>query len=107
MKKKIIALFKKNSGRGFKSRDIAKMLTIIDEHEYDSLKSFLHSMVDEGFLMKSGKRYILNNMPKTNKITGELQVTQGGFGFVIPKDNNVKDIFIAARNLSTAFNGDT
>ncbi|MDR3610046.1 MAG: ribonuclease R [Ignavibacteriaceae bacterium] len=107
MKKKIIALFKKNSGRGFKSRDIAKMLTIIDQHEYDSLKSFLHSMVEEGSLIRSGKRYMLNNIPRSNKITGELQITQGGFGFVIPKDPGYKDVFIAARNLSTAFNGDT
>jgi ribonuclease R len=107
MKKKIIAFFKKNPGRGFKSRDIAKMLSIFDEHEYVSLKSFLHSLSDEGILMKSGKRYSYNNIPASNKISGVLQITQGGFGFVIPKDHNIKDIFIAARNISTAFNGDT
>ena len=107
MKKKIIAFFKKNPGRGLKSRDIAKMLKITEEHEYVSLKSFLHSLVDEEFLMKSGKRYILKQILKSNKITGTLQITQGGFGFVIPKDSNIKDIFIASRNLSTAFNGDT
>jgi len=107
MKKKIIAFFKKNPDRGLKSRDIAKMLKINVEHEYVSLKSFLHSLVDEGFLLKSGKRYILNQVGKSNKITGTLQITQGGFGFVIPKDSKIKDIFIATRNLSTAFNGDT
>jgi ribonuclease R len=107
MKKKIIAFFKRNSGKGLKSRDIAKMLKITEEHEYVSLKSFLHSLVDEEFLMKSGKRYIYNQVPKSNKITGILQITQGGFGFVIPKDSKIKDIFIATRNLSTAFNGDT
>jgi ribonuclease R len=83
------------------------MLKITEEHEYVSLKSFLHSLVDEEFLMKSGKRYILKQILKSNKITGTLQITQGGFGFVIPKDSNIKDIFIASRNLSTAFNGDT
>ena len=107
MKKKIIAFFKKNPGRGLKSRDIAKMLKITEEHEYVSLKSFLHSLVDEEFLMRSGKRYMLSQVPKSNKITGVLQITQGGFGFVVPKDSNIKDIFIASRNLSTAFNGDT
>src|ERR1035437_2829133 len=107
MKKKIIAFFKKNPGRGLKSRDIAKMLKITEEHEYVSLKSFLHSLVDEEFLMKSGKRYILKQILKSNKITGTLQITQGGFGFVIPKDSNINDIFIGSRYLSTAFNGDT
>ena len=94
MKKKIIAFFKKNPGRGLKSRDIAKMLRITDEHEYVSLKSFLHSLVDEEFLLKSGKRYLLNQVIKSNKILGTLQITQGGFGFVIPKDSNINDIFI-------------
>src|ERR1017187_1997954 len=106
MKKKIIAFFKKNPGRGLKSRDIAKMLKITEEHEYISLKSFLHSLVDEEFLIRTGKRYLLNQVPKSNKIIGTLQITQGGFGFVIPKDSKIKDIFIATRNLSTAFNGD-
>src|ERR1035437_4460652 len=107
MKKKIVAFFKKNPNRGLKSRDIAKMLKITEEHEYVSLKSFLHSLVDEEFLMRSGKRYMLKQIPKSNKIAGILQITQGGFGFVIPKDSSIKDIFIASRNLSTAFNGDT
>ena len=106
MKKKIVAFFKKNPGRGLKSRDIAKMLKITAEHEYISLKSFLHSLVDEEFLIKSGKRYMLNQVPKSNKISGTLQITQGGFGFVIPYDRNLKDIFVASRNLNTAFNGD-
>lgn len=107
MKKKIVAFFKKNHTRGFKSRDIAKMLTITEEHEYISLKSFLHSLVDEEFLIRSGKRYMLNRVPKSNKIIGTLQITHGGFGFVIPKDSKIRDIFIATRNLNTAFNGDT
>jgi ribonuclease R len=107
MKKKIIAFFKKNPGRGLKSRDIAKMLKINEEHEYVSLKSFLHSLVDEEFLIRSGKRYMLFQVPRSNKITGTLQITQGGFGFVIPKDSKIKDIFVASRNLSTSFNGDT
>jgi ribonuclease R len=107
MKKKIIAFFKKNPTRGLKSRDIAKMLKITEEHEYVSLKSFLHSLVDEGFLGRSGKRYVINQVPKSNKIVGTLQITQGGFGFVVPKDSKIKDIFIATRNLNTAFNGDT
>lgn len=40
-------------------------------------------------------------------IKGVLQVTKVGFGFVIVKDKNIKgDIFIAQRNIGTAFNGD-
>jgi ribonuclease R len=107
MKKEIISLFKKNPGRAFRSRDVAKKLYITAEHEYSSLKAQLHKLYEEQFLSKTGKRYMLNNIPVSSRITGQLQINQGGYGFVIPKDNNVSDIFIAARNLSTAFSGDT
>ena len=107
MKKKIIAFFKKNPSRGFKTRDVALKLDVTDEHDYASLKSYLHSLVEEGFITRSGKRYMLNHSPKSNSITGTLQITQQGFGFVISKDSKMRDIFVAARNLGTAFNGDT
>ena len=107
MKKKIISFFKKNPGRGFKTRDVALKLDITDEHDYASLKACLHSLVEEEFISRSGKRYMLNHSPKSNKITGTLQITQGGFGFVVAKESKMRDVFVAARNLSTAFNGDT
>ncbi len=46
-------------------------------------------------------------MSLPGKIVGELQISPGGFGFVISKDKKLGDIFIASRNLSTAFSGDT
>ena len=107
MKKKIIAFFKKHPGSTFKAKDVAKKLDITDENEYSSLKAFLHKLSEEEVLIKTGKRYSLNNIPTSNKLTGKLQVTQGGYGFVIPSNNTVGDIFVASRNLGTAFNGDT
>lgn len=106
MKKKLKAFFKKNSG-SYKPKEIAKKLGANAEHEYQALKHALHQLVEEEYLSKSGKRYSLFAEPSTNKITGKLTINQGGYGFVIPKDPNVKDIFIAARNIGTAFSGDT
>ena len=57
MKNKLIAFFKRNSGRQFKSKEIARKLNIDTEHEYSSLKALLNSLYKEGFLTKSGKRY--------------------------------------------------
>ncbi len=107
MKNKLIAFFKKNSGRQFKSKEIAKKLNISTEHEYSSLKSLLNSLYKEGFLAKSGKRYKYNAMIKSNTVTGKLEVKEGGFGFVVLKDKSAGDIFIASRNLGPAFDGDT
>jgi len=107
MKKKIISFFKKNPGREFKSKEIAKRLNINSDHEYSSLKSLLYDLYHENFLVKKGKKYKLNNLPETNKVTGILQIVNGSYGFVVLKNSRMKDIFIAARNLGNAFNGDT
>ena len=106
MKNKLIAFFKRNSGRQFKSKEIAKRLNITSEHEYSSLKAFLNSLYKEDFLTKSGKRYKYNPMPQSSMITGRLEVKEGGYGFVILKDKSAGDIFVASRNLGTAFDGD-
>lgn len=107
MKKKVIAFFKKNPNRDFKTREIAKKINLNTDHEYSSLKSVLYDLYKENFLSKSSKKYKLNRVPLSNKITGVLQIVNGGFGFVVHKDPDMNDIFIAARNLGTAFNGDT
>jgi len=107
MKKKIISFFRKNPGKSLKSKEIAKRLKIKTDHEYSALKSALHKLYEENFLTKKGKRFKLNNIPDDNRITGRLEINQGGYGFVIPNRKEIGDIFIAARNLNTAFSGDT
>lgn len=44
---------------------------------------------------------------KINRITGRLQGNEQGFGFVIPEDREIKDIFIPAENLHGAMHKDT
>ncbi len=107
MKKKIIAFFKNNSGRQFKSKDIAQRLNIETEHEYNALKAVLHKLVEEQFIVKAGKRYRLSRPHSSNVLTGVLQIVNGGYGFVVLNNSEIKDVFIASRNIGVAFNGDT
>ncbi len=107
MKKEVIAFFKKNPGKGFKNKEIAKKLNFSQEHEYSSLKAAVYKLYEENFLTKSGKKYYLNQSSLSNTIKGKLELNQAGYGFVIPQNSNTGDIFIAARNLGTAFHGDT
>jgi ribonuclease R len=107
MKREIKALFKNNPGRSFKNKDVAKKLNITAEHEYSALKAALHKLYEEQYLSKNGKRYKLNFIPASNLAAGVLEINQGGYGFVVPDNLKIGDIFIAARNLSTAFSGDT
>jgi ribonuclease R len=107
MKKKLISFFKHHPGTAFRSKDIAKKLGIAAEHEYSSLKAALYKLYEEDFLTRSGKRYKLNNIPTTNRVTGVLEINQGGYGFVVVKNSKSGDIFIASRNLGPAFHQDT
>jgi ribonuclease R len=106
MKKKLIAFFKKNPGRYFKSKEVARRLDITEEHEYKSLKAMLHDLYEDEFLVREGKKYRLNSLPENNVLTGTLQVNEAGFGFVAVKGDSLGDIFIAARNMGPAFHGD-
>jgi len=106
MKRKIKTLFSKNPTRSFKNKELASRLNISSDKEYRELKTIVHQLYLEQFLVKTGKRYKLNSLPDSNRIVGNLQINENGFGFVIPKNSNIGDIFIAARNLDTAFNGD-
>ncbi|HSL89236.1 MAG TPA: ribonuclease R [Ignavibacteriaceae bacterium] len=106
MKKEIKSFFKKNPTRGFKTKDIARNLDLISDYEYAELKSILHKLTEELFLVKSGKRFKLNTIPASNKMTGTLEVNSNGYGFVSPDSKDIGDIFIASRNIGTAFDGD-
>ncbi len=106
MKNQLKIFFKKNSGRGFKPKEIAKRLKVKDDRSYQQLKASLHKLEAEGFLFRSGKRYKLYTLPDTNRLIGHFNLNEGGYGFVIPKNSRTGDIFIAARNINNAFHGD-
>jgi ribonuclease R len=106
MKKELKAFFNRNQGRGFKSKDVASKLGFDSDHEYASLKAALHKLEEESFLIKTGKKYQLNKVPQSNRLKGRLEINRNGFGFVNINDENRGDVFIAARNIGTAFDGD-
>lgn len=106
MKKEIRSFFKRNPNRGFKTKDVAHKLNLTSDYEYAELKAVLHKLSEEKFLLKSGKRFKLNTIPASNSIAGTLEINQNGYGFVSPDTKDLGDIFIASRNIGTAFDGD-
>lgn len=106
MKKKIKNFFKQNPGRSFKSREISKRLNLKSEQGYSELKSILYELTKGNFLTRIGKKYKLSILPETNKIVGTFEFNRNGYGFVVPQNNKIGDIFISGRNLGAAFNGD-
>ena len=107
MKKKLIKFFKDNPGASFRHKDIAKKLKIETTSDYASLKATVHKLFEEEFLFKKGKRYQLNQFPESNKLKGVLRIHPDGYGFVVPQKKKLGDVFISARNVGAAFDGDT
>ncbi|RJP65244.1 MAG: ribonuclease R [Ignavibacteriales bacterium] len=105
MKKELVNLFKNNPSLSIKTHEIARKMSVVSEEDYSQLKTALHKLTEEGILNRSGKRYRFNQH-SAGKLIGKLFITENGYGFV-SLGNNLKDIFIAAKNLSTAFSGDT
>ncbi|HEY6625410.1 MAG TPA: ribonuclease R, partial [Ignavibacteriaceae bacterium] len=106
MKNQIKSFFKENPGSSFKSKEVAKRLKIKDDQSYQLLKNDLHQLESEQFLSRNGKRYKLYSMPESNILIGYFNLNDGGYGFVTPKNSKTGDIFIAARNINSAFHGD-
>jgi len=106
MKNQIKSFFKENPGRSFKSKEVAKWLKVKDDKSYLFLKTNLHQLESEQFLSRNGKRYKLHSMPDSNRLIGFFNMNDGGYGFVTPKNSKTGDIFIAARNINSAFHGD-
>ena len=79
MKRKIKNYFERNPRTAFKTKAISKRLKIKSEEEYNLLKITLHKLLEEEFLSKKGKRYQLNTMPDSNKLSGTLQIHPDGW----------------------------
>jgi ribonuclease R len=106
MKKEIIAYFKKNPQANIKSKQLAAALGLFDDYEIAEMKAQLHTLIKEEVLSKLGKRYSLSVQNDSARVTGRLEITRQGFGFVIPTNKKLPDVFIASRNLNTAMHGD-
>lgn len=98
----IYAFFQQHPERPWHLQDIQKQLKVADR---SWLRHELTSLMDEGKLVRTRKRTY--GLPQEmNLMFGRLQVTAGGYGFVIPDEGDSKDLFIPAEALAGAWDGD-
>ncbi len=71
-----------------------------------AIQAELERLVRQGkiYRLKDGKYRYAGSVKKT---IGKLQMTDRGFGFVIPLERGVEDIFIPSMKMSDALHGDT
>src|SRR5436309_345784 len=89
-------------------RQLIRELDIESDGRHE-IRHVLHAMVKEGTLVKlKGNRYSLPE--QTSVIAGKLSAHRDGYGFVVPEKPQrglQGDVFIPARFMSDAMQGDT
>lgn len=105
-KEMIFSFFEQNPEKPWHLQDLQKRLNL--KHR-TPLRHALNELVDEGRLVRNRRRSY--GLPQEmNLIMGRLQVTAGGYGFVIPErkpdEPKEEDLFIPADQLAGAWDGD-
>ncbi len=104
LKQRLLDFFARHPNESFKSKELARRLSIHNEDDYRDLRTLLHSMSDaEEIERRKGKRY--GAAQKAAEATGVLHVTKQGFGFVESPDGG--EVFVSQRFMGTAMDGDT
>jgi ribonuclease R len=104
LKQRLLDFFARHPNESFKSKELARRLSIRGEDDYRELRTLLHTMSDVEELQRvKGKRYTA--MQKKSEVTGILSVTKQGFGFV--RNDEGEEAFVSQRFMGTALDGDT
>jgi ribonuclease R len=95
--------FQQHPERPWHVQDIQKELKVSGD-DRGTLRRMLSDLAEEGRLVRTRRRTY--GLPEEmNLMAGRLQVTAGGYGFVIP-DEGGKDLFIPVDGLNGAWDGD-
>ncbi len=86
-----------------KIKQMAVMIGVPSEDRAD-FRRIIEELVAEDKIVIDNRGKI--KPQKENVITGKLSLTQRGFGFVIPDDNESEDIFIHESDIGDAMHGD-
>ncbi len=99
---RVLEYFHQHPERPWHVQDVQEKLTIDDK---DELKEVLDALVASGDLIRTRRRSY--GLPKDmNLVGGRLQVTSGGYGFVIADERTTKDLFVPSDKLLGAWDGD-
>jgi ribonuclease R len=100
----VLEFFRRHPERPWHVQDVQQKLEL-DEGQRPGLRVVLGDLVDAGELVRTRRRTY--GLPThMNLLAGRLQVTSGGYGFVIADDREVKDLFVPSDKLAGAWDGD-
>ncbi|TAE46264.1 MAG: ribonuclease R [Bacteroidetes bacterium] len=104
LERQILTFLKAHPEQSFTSKQIGALIgimPIVSNQELRATLAYLESVGQITHLGKGKLQYTGNS----SQITGKIQVTRSGAGFLLMEDG--QDIFIPNQSLNRAFNGDT
>jgi len=104
MKDQILKFLRKNAKKTFSERQIAHYFGL-ESGDYKSLRNELKELVLIGKVILHPDQHY-SNRDENKVLKGDLKVHRDGFGFLIPEDNEMEDVFIPERYMNFAMNGD-
>ncbi|MEC5425343.1 ribonuclease R [Virgibacillus sp. C22-A2] len=105
MKDRIRNYFKENGKKPLSVEELEEVLDIDDALEFKELVKALNELEDEGELVRTRKNRF--GLPeKMNLVRGRIQMHAKGFAFLIPDDEDQKDVYIHHSDLASAMNKD-
>ena len=103
-KERILAFMKDDAYKPLKFDELVMVLDV-QKKDYELFKTIMDGLEADGSVYKTHKdRYGIPE--RMNLVVGRLQGNERGFGFVIPDDEYVKDVFIPADSLGGAMHND-
>ncbi len=103
-KERIVAFMKDDAYKPLKFDELVMVLDV-QKKDYPLFKTVMDELEADGLIYKTHKdRYGVPE--RMNLVVGRLQGHERGFGFVIPDDEYIKDVFIPADSLGGAMHND-
>ncbi|MBM7540113.1 ribonuclease R [Amphibacillus cookii] len=107
LKERIITYIEEEAQKPLKVEEILEGLQIdtSDADQFKALIKSLNTLEDEGKLLLTRKnRYALPE--RIGLVKGKIQMHKKGFAFLLPDDENQKDVYINPNDLNGAMNND-
>ena len=104
MKERIVRLLSSQGYVPMSRNGIAAALSLKKRGRVD-LRRALKELVAEGKVVRIDRRKYAPAAPMT-QVVGVLKGHPRGFGFVIPEDKSIEDMYVHRENMSTALDGD-
>lgn len=105
LKEEILQYFKESGTKPLSVQELEEIFSMQDVEDFKTLVKTLNELELEGSLIRTRKNRF--GLPaKMNLIAGKIEMNRKGFAFLIPDDENEKDVYIHASDLNSAMHQD-